>query len=418
MPATIPAETWPDLLRLGMTVYAPGCGGESAVLLQALAAKAECAAGVTFTGVWIPGVNRFDFAGLHETARSRLFFLAPEFRESFSAGRADYLPIPYSAIYKLLERTTIDIALLQVSPPDANGECSLGLAADFTPAVMNRAKLRMAHVNPAMPRTAGAPTIDFAKLDYVVEVSSPLLTYDTGGTGAAFEAIGRNIASLIEDGDTLQFGLGQVQGAVLRALSHKRNLRIHSGMISDPVLGLLDAGAVVDKPGAITTGVALGSPALYERAASDRRFRFAPVSFTHDISTLRAIDNFVAINSTIELDLLSQGNAEMIGKKQMSGAGGLVDFLRGARLANNGRAIIALQSTAKGGTVSRIVPQLDKGASVSIARGDAEIVVTETGIADLRGLGIDARAEALIEIAAPNFRAELAARWLDIRKDM
>jgi acyl-CoA hydrolase len=418
MPATIPAQSWPDLLRPGMTVYAPGCAGESIVLLQALAAKPARAAGVTFTGVWIPGVNRFDFAGLHPEARSRLFFLAPEFRESFTAGRADYLPIPYTAIFPLLTRTAIDIALLQVAPPDENGNCSLGIAADFTPAVMDRAKLRVAHVNPAMPRTAGAPTTPFANLDYVVEATSPILTYDTGGVGGAFEAIGRHIASLIDDGDTLQFGLGQVQGAVLRAIAHKKNLRIHSGMISDPVLGLLDAGAVADAPGAITTGVALGSQALYERAASDRRFRFAPVSHTHDISTLRAIENFVAINSTIEIDLFSQANAEMIGPKQMSGAGGLVDFLRGARLAKNGRAVIALQSTAKGGTVSRIVPQLDKGASVSIARGDAEIVITENGIADLRGKGIDARAEALIQIAAPAFRADLSAAWRDIRKNL
>lgn len=418
MPATIPAHAWPDLLRPGMTVYAPGCGGESPVLLEALRAKPACAASVTFTGVWIPGVNRFDFAALDETARARLFFLAPEFRESFAAGRADYLPIPYSAIYPLLERTKIDIALLQVSAPDERGDCSLGIAADFTPAVMGHAKWRVAHVNPAMPRTTGAPTIPFAALDYIVEATSPLLTYDTGGIGGAFEAIGCNIASLIEDGDTLQFGLGQVQGAVLRALAAKRNLRIHSGMISDPVLGLLDAGAVENAVGAITTGVALGSPALYERAANDRRFRFARVAFTHDISTLRAIPNFVAINSTIEIDLLSQGNAEMMGGKQVSGAGGLVDFLRGARLAKNGRAIVALQSTAKGGTISRIVPQLDKGASVSIARGDAEIVVTENGVADLRGLGIDARAEALIEIAAPAFRDELTRGWRTMRKAM
>jgi acyl-CoA hydrolase len=418
MPASIAAEAWPALLRPGMTVYAPGCGGQSAVLLAALAAAPARAAGVTFTGVWIPGVNRFDFAGLDPAARSRLFFLAPEFRESFARGRADYLPIPYSAIYPLLERTPIDLALLQVSPPDENGECSLGLAADFTPAVMHRAALRLAHVNPAMPHTAGAPKIALAALDYIVDATSPLLTYDTGGLGGAFEAIGRNIASLIEDGDTLQFGLGQVQGAVLRALADKRNLRIHSGMISDPVLDLIDAGALLPVPGAITTGVALGSAALYERAARDPRFRFAPVSFTHDIATLRAIPDFVAINSTIEIDLLSQANAEMMGGRQLSGAGGLVDFLRGARAAKNGRAILALQSTAKGGSVSRIVAQLDKGASVSIARGDVDIVVTEHGIADLRGRGIDQRAEALIAIAGPAFREELAAAWHAMRKTM
>jgi acyl-CoA hydrolase len=418
MPATIEPEDWPALLAPGMNVYAPGCGGESAVLIEALKARPEKAAGVTFTGVWIPGVNRIDYAGLHEAARARLFFLAPEFRESFAAGRADYLPIPYSAIYPLLERTKIDAALLQVSPPNENGDCSLGLAADFTPAVMHRAARRIAHVNPAMPRTEGAPTIPYAALDYVVEATSPLLAYDTGGIGGAFEAIGRTIAGLIDDGDTLQFGLGQVQGAVLRALGHKKNLRIHSGMISDPVLGLLDAGAVEDAPGAITTGVALGSPALYERAAHDPRFRFAPVAFTHDISTLRAIPDFVAINSTIEIDLFSQCNAEMIGGKQMSGAGGLVDFLRGARLAKNGRAVVALQSTAKGGSVSRIVAQLDQGASVSIARGDVDIVVTENGVADLRGKGLDERAQALIEIAAPAFREDLAARWRDMRKSL
>jgi len=417
MPRRWRASDIPGLLSPGQLVYVPGCAGEPWPFVEALQNQPERAAGVTFAGVWIPGVNKVDWAGLHPAARAITFFLSPELRPSFVAGRTEYRPMPYTQIYPWLEqRAEIDLAVLHLSPPDARGLCSMGIAADFSGAVLARAKRKLAYINPLMPVTQGAPQVAFSDLDDVVEEPFPLLTYDGGTPDKTLQAIAGQIAHWINDGDTLQFGLGRVQAAILGALHDRKNLSIHSGMISAPVAELIDAGAVSPRPGSITTGVALGDAALYQRVAADSRFRFAPVSFTHDVSTLRAIDRIVAINSVIEVDLCGQANAETMGGEQVSGAGGLVDFLRGARLAKQGRPITALAATARGGSLSRIVPRLGDGVPVTIARADVGIVVTEFGSADLRDLPIEKRAEALIAIAAPQFRDHLKAEWTAMRR--
>jgi acyl-CoA hydrolase len=248
----------------------------------------------------------------------------------------------------------------------------------------------------------------------VYKRQAPLLHYDPGEPAPALVKVAERIARFIGDGATLQFGLGDVQTALLRALAGKRHLKIHSGMISDGALGAIDAGVIADAPGAITAGVALGSTALYARCASGPRFRFSPVSYTHAQTTLAGIDRLIAVNSAIEVDLFGQANAEYLGSQQISGAGGLVDFLRGAAASPGGAPILALASTARGGAVSRIVPRI-AAPSVSVGRADAGIVVTEHGAADLRGLTIDERAAALIEIAHPDFRRSLAEAWASAR---
>jgi len=219
---------------------------------------------------------------------------------------------------------------------------------------------------------------------------------------------------MIDDGSVLQFGLGTLQSAVLTALKDRRNLRIHSGMVSDPVSTLLDCGAIADQQRSIKTGVAIGTAPLYEKLSQDSRVEFAPVSYTHAIETLRQIDNFHAINSVIEVDLFGQANGEYFGDTQISGAGGLVDFLRGAALSKNGKPIIALPSTAKRRTISRIVSKLT-APSISIARADTHFVATEHGIADLRSCTIDQRAQRLIAIAHPDHRGTLEQEWQTLR---
>ncbi|MGF1639586.1 MAG: acetyl-CoA hydrolase/transferase family protein [Rhodospirillales bacterium] len=417
MPTVIAAGGIAALLRPGMRVYAPGLSGESPLLVDALRADPERCAGVRFVGVWLPGYNEVDYAGLHPSARATAFFVGPALRASFVAGRIDYLPMSYFAIYAYLrDRAPVDLALLQVAPPDPFGRCSLGVANDFTPAMLDKAACTVAHVNPEMPRTVGAATVRFEDLDYVVEAPHPLLGGDDG-IDPAFAAIGRHLATLVPDGATLEVGVGKVQG-VLAALCGHRDLRLHTGAFSDPLLRLAESGALADRDAAVTAGVAWGSEALYAFVADNPRFCFAPVGATHAVTTLAAIDRFIAVNAVIEVDLLGQANAEMIDGRQVSSAGGITDFMRGARLSPGGLAVVALPATTKGGTVSRIVPRLDAGTAVSVARADMQVVVTEHGIADLRDRSVDARAEALIAVAAPAFRDRLAAAWRDRRARM
>lgn len=416
MARTMPPAELASLLRPGMTVYAPGAEGESALVVEALKAAPEAAAGVRFVGVWLPGYNRTDYAALHPQARSTAFFVGPELRKSFADGKVGYVPVSYAGIYDhLRDREAVDLALLHVSEPDEAGRVSLGVANDFAPAILDKAKMTVAHVNPLMPRTRGT-TIAYADLDSVIDAPCPL-----AGRAAAidpvFAAIGGHLAAFIDDGDTLEVGIGGVQG-VLTAFTDKRGLAIHAGALTDAVLPLVQAGAIAARENAITTGIAWGSDALYGFVRDDPRVRFAPVGWTHAIATLAGIERLKAINAAIEVDLLGQVNAEMVGGRRISSAGGITDFMRGARLSPGGFSVVALPATAKRGTVSRIVPTLEPGTAVSVARTDMELVATEHGVADLRGLSVDARAEALIAIAAPQFRDGLAQAWRQRRAAM
>jgi acyl-CoA hydrolase len=416
MPRLIAAEDIPGLLRSGMTVYIAGLAGESSLFAEALARNPESCAGIRFVGVWLPGFNRTDYAALHPDARATAFFVGSELRQSFAAGAIDFVPISYFNIFAYLHRCQIDLAFLHVSPPDADGCVSLGVANDFTPAILARAATKVAHINPHMPRTTGAATLPLHEIDFVVEASCPL----GGGDDTidpTFRIIGSHLATLVQDGDTLEIGIGRVQ-SVLAGFLEKRDLSFHTGAVTDPLLGLEEAGALATREGAVTTGVAWGTRALYDFVADQPRVRFAPVGWTHDIRNIAAIERFVAINSVVEVDLLGQANAEMINGRQISSAGGLTDFMRGARLSPGGFSVVALTATAKGGAVSRIVPALGAETAVSAARGDVDYVVTEYGIADLRYSGIDGRAEALIAIAAPQFRHDLHAAWRQRRNRM
>jgi len=420
MPQKIAAERLPGLLRPGMTVFVQGASGQPSPLLQALAAAPEASADVHYAGCLIPGINTIDPASFHPDARLTSFFVFGDIARSHAAGRVRFLPLHYSGIWNYLARLQVDLALLQVTPPDRGGRSSLGVSVHFVPAVLDRAKVIVAEVNTAMPRPARSWEVPYDRLDYVVETERPLVALATGDPAPEIARIGQNVASLIEDGDTIQIGIGKVPAAVLASLRDRRDLGLHGGLVSDEVAELHAAGVLTGarkshERGVMVCTAALGSNRVYDWAGRCRDLRFAPVSHTHDLRVIAQIDRFVAINSVLSVDLHGQANAETVAGRQVSGTGGLLDFVRGARLSKGGRSILALPSTAGGGT-SRIVPRLGESDLVSCPRADADIVVTEHGVADLRDRSIDERADALIAIAGPACRDALAGQWAAIRR--
>jgi 4-hydroxybutyrate CoA-transferase len=421
MPRKIRPERVPDLLRPGISVFVQGASGEPSALLQALAAAPEASDGVGYVGCFIPGVNRIDPASFHPNARLTSFFVFGDIARSHAAGKVRFLPLHYSGIWDYLAGLEIDLALIQVTPPDRAGRCSLGVSVHFVPAVLERAKAIVAEVNAAMPRPAHSYELAYERLDYVVETDRPLVALATGDLPPEVRRIGAHVAGLVDDGDIIQIGIGKVPAAALAALRDRRELGLHGGLVSDDVVDLHDAGVITGArksrdAGSMVCATALGSARVYEWAGRCPDLRFAPVSYTHDVRVLGEVDNLVAINSVLAVDLFGQANAEMLDGRQVSGTGGLLDFVRGARLSKGGRSILALPSTAGGGRSSRIVPRLGASGIVSCPRADADIVVTEHGIARLRDKSVDERAEALIAIADPAFRDQLAEEWEALRR--
>ncbi len=396
----------------GGRLFIPGGPGEPLGLLKAYREAPELAAGTTFIGAHVPGINRTDWAGLHETARAEGTFVSGDWRKSFETGRFALRPMTWFQAYGWLETTPLDAAVFVVSPPNAAGEVSLGVGSDLAPAVLARQLFKVAIVNPAMPFVQG-PTAPLSAFDLVAEDETPLLTYEAGALDPAFDAIKGHLQAIMPAGASVQFGLGKAGVAAVAALEGLKGLRIHSGMVAGPLRAVLDSGALTE----VVTGLAAGDAELYALCGRDPRIRFEPSNVTHDIRTLAAIPNLVAVNSALEVDLFGQANAEFQGGRQVSGTGGLTDFLRGARLSPGGLPILALPASAKGGSISRIIPRLPQTA-VSVARADVGLVITEHGVADLRGQTLDGRAEALIAVAAPNHRDALANAWAELRKTL
>jgi acyl-CoA hydrolase len=403
--------------RPGMKVFLHAGPSESLALRQALKANPERAAGVTFSGTFLPGVNSFDYAGLTETSRSAGPFVPPSARSSFADGRHDHLPLHYSAMPEYFAGQAFDLAVLHL-PPDQNGVFSWGLNAEAVSAGLHAREIAVI-LNPELPYTRGAAVPGVSRASWLIDGDAPLLRIPADSPDDVSRAIGRHIASEIRDGDTIQTGLGRIPGAILSALSEHRGLRMHTGMITDAAAGLTEAGAIdLSAQGGpsppILTGMAAGTEIVYCLAGC-RGVEFHGADVTHDLHRIAAIGDFVAINSAIEVDLLGQVNGEIVQGRQISGIGGSGDFARAARLSARGRSIIALPSTVK--EKSRIVPLLGPGA-VTQPRADADIVATEHGLARLRHLSVDRRAEALIAIADPLHRSDLAAAWYKIRAQL
>ncbi|MDM0015130.1 acetyl-CoA hydrolase/transferase C-terminal domain-containing protein [Variovorax sp. J22P168] len=405
-----------ETLQPGMRVFVPTLSTESSLLLDELRADPDRARGVVFTGVQFPGIDRADYLALHPEARQAAFFMTRSVRAGLDNGRADLLSLDYLGIARhLRQAASMDLAVAHLTLPDVDGWCSPGLSSDFMPLVWSHARRRVAHLNPRMPRTQGSFRVHISELDAAVEADAPLNEFIESPSGGVETQIGRHVAELVRNGDTLQFGIGSVPLALAGALSGHRGLRFHGGLVSSALQTLWEAGAM-DPDAPIKTGVVLGNASFHDFVARLDPLRLADVTKTHDPAILATIPRFMAINAAAEVDLFGQINGERVGGMIQAGSGGLPAFAQGALASPGGRLLICLGATARKGTVSRIVPVLGDQSLCTVPRYQADAVVTEHGVAELRGLSLDARAEALIGIAAPEHRTALQEAWSSIRR--
>ncbi|RHW75358.1 acetyl-CoA hydrolase/transferase family protein [Colwellia sp. RSH04] len=347
--------------------------------------------------------------------RHRCYFTSASTRPLIAQGKADYVPIFLSELPKLFrsKEQPIDTAIIQVSPPDQHGMCTMGVSVEATNSACQMAKKIIAHINPKMPRTHGDAFIAYDRFHSVYWQEDELPQHPKAHLDEVTKAIGENVAALIKDGDCLQMGIGAIPDAVLACLKDRKDLGIHTEMFSDGVLELIEAGAINNKlkkvhPGKIVTGFAAGTQKLYDFVDDNPQVAFLDIEYVNDTSIIRRNDNVAAINSALQVDITGQVCADSIGTSIYSGVGGQMDFIRAANLSKGGKAVIALPSTAKRGELSRIVATLDSGAGVVTTRAHVHYIVTEYGVANLRGKSLQERAQALIAIAHPDFRAELA----------
>ncbi|MFC4440946.1 acetyl-CoA hydrolase/transferase family protein [Caulobacter henricii] len=359
----------------------------------------------TFEGGFIPGVNTSDWSSLGPGARMAGPFMSPAWRSIAAVGRFERLPLTYHGFARRVAATRYAAGLFMITPPDTSGVSSFGTTADFPPTALDRCDLRIGVINPSMPRLPGSPTVPLSVFDEVIELDTPLADYGVRLPGAIERQIIDHVVGMIPNGATLQAGIGRLGDALWPGLSGKEGLSLHSGMICDPVASLIREGVFAH----IRTGSLLGSRDFYAQAADLPGVTMAPALETHDPERLGEIPALVAVNSAIEVDLLGQVNAEWVDGEAISGPGGLPDFIEGASRSPGGLPIIALGSTAKGGALSRIVPRLS--VPVTLPATEVGIVVTEHGAVDLRPLQGEARAMALIEIAAPDHRTALQRAW-------
>lgn len=344
-------------------------------------------------------------------------FLGAHSRQAVKEGRGDFTPCCFSEIPGLFrDYLPVDVAIIIVTPPDKDGYCSCGISVDYTLPAARCAKRVIAQVNPRMPRTHGDTFLHVSEIDAFVEIEEPVLELAIPKIGEVERAIGENCAKLVHDGDTLQLGIGGIPDAVLLFLKGKKDLGIHSEMISDGVVELIEAGVITNKrktlhPGKTVVTFLMGTKRLYDYADDNPSLYMCGVDYVNDPFVIAGNDNLISINSCIQVDLQGQVAAESAGLSQISGIGGQTDFVRGARRSKGGKSIMAIASTAKKGTVSKIVPFLDEGAAVTTSRTDVDYVVTEFGIAALRGKSLKQRAAALIRIAHPDFRKGLREEY-------
>ena len=348
--------------------------------------------------------------------RHNTFFVSSNIRSTVSEGRADYTPIMLSDIPDLFKqrRMPLDVAMIQVSPPDRYGYSSLGISVDITKSAADSADMVIAQVNDRMPVTHGDSFIDVRDIDYLVPHNEPLREFEGAEIDETIDLIGSYVARLVENESTLELGIGALPQSVCNNLmdSGVRDLGIHTEMFSDSLLPLIDAEVVTNKkktlhPGKVIASFAMGSTRLYDQIDDNPLFSFRPTEYVNDPFVIAQNRKMIAINSALEIDLTGQVCADSIGHSFYSGIGGQVDFIRGARRSPGGKAIICLPSTAAGGSVSRIVPRLSEGAGVVTTRGDVDIVITEYGLASLAGKTIRERVLSLIAIAHPDFRNDL-----------
>ena len=361
--------------------------------------------------VWSLGLAPYLREEFQRNFRHSTFFISGMTRDAVNQGLADYTPIFLSQVPDLLYRgiLPIDVALVQTSPPDRHGFMSLGISVDIVRAAVDRAKHVVCQVNAEMPRTHGNSFLHVKDVDFLIPHDEPLLEYEIEVPDEIAHQIGRYVARLVEDGATIQVGYGRIPNAILANLRGKKHLGVHTELLSDGIVELMKEGVIdnTEKPIIRNKTVAafcMGKRSTYEFLSDNPAIEFRPVEYTNSPSTIAQIRKMTAINTSLEIDLTGQATAESLGKLFYSGIGGQADFMRGAILAPEGKSILVLESTAKDGEVSRIVPALSEGAGVTLTRGDVHYVVTEYGIAYLHGKNTRERAMELISVAHPKFR--------------
>jgi acyl-CoA hydrolase len=408
-------------LKSGMRVFVHGAAATPTPLLEALV-RNTAVSGVTLYHLHTAGAAPF----VDRPHRDRFFsvsvFAGAPVRTAIDEGAAEFIPIFLSDIPGLFlsQRIPLDLALLQLSPPDAHGYCTLGTSVDAALAASMSARFIVAEINERMPRTLGHTLVPLSRVNAYVHTNRPLHEHLPGPRSPITDAIGEQVAALVEDGATLQMGIGAIPDAALRRLGNKHDLGIHTEMFSDGIIDLVAGGVITNRRkqvhrGRIVTSFVIGTERLYRFVHDNPFVEFHPCDRTNDTVLIRKNPQVVAINSALEVDLSGQVVADSIGHRIYSGIGGQMDFIRGAALSPGGRPIIALPSMAGGGTVSRIVPTLKPGAGVVTTRGHVHWVVTEYGAVNLFAMTLRERADALIGIAHPDIRGELRRAYAELR---
>lgn len=415
------AEDAVKLIESGMRVFLHGAAATPLPLLDALVKRRDVE-DVRIYHIHLEGECPFEDAGCDGRFRSTSLFTGGNMRKMVEAGRSDFMPIFLSDIPQMFlsGRVQLDAAILQLSPPDKHGYCTVGTSADAAIAAARTAPMIIAEINEQMPRTHGNTIVPMSRITAFIHTNRPIPPHAPAEPNPIEAAIAAHISPLVPDGATLQMGIGAIPDAVLCRLYDKIDLGIHTEMFSDRVVDLVEAGVVTNKRknvhrGRITTSFVVGSQRLYEFVDDNPYVEFYPADHTNDTAVIRRNDNVVAMNSAIEVDLSGQVCADSIGYRIYSGIGGQMDFMRGAALSKGGVPIIALPSTASGGKLSRIVSTLKPGSGVVTTRGHVHWIVTEYGAVDLWSKNLRERAELLISIAHPDFRAELAREMGEIR---
>ncbi len=390
-------------------------------LINALVARADSLKNVEIVHILTMGPAEYINPVYSSSFRVHALFIGQNVRDAVNDGRADYTPVFLSEIPDLFQtrRIPLDVCLVQVSTPDKHGYCSYGVSVDCTLAARKAARLVIAEVNKQMPRTLGRSFVHISRLDHIVETDRSLPELVPKPFDDASRAIGRNVAALVEDGSTLQLGIGAIPDATLAYLGDKKDLGIHSEMFSDGVLDLVEAGVITNDrktllPGKMAVSFVMGTKRLYDFVDNNPCVEFQTSDFINDPMLISQNYKMIAINSALQVDLSGQVCSDSVGERLYSGFGGQVDFIRGAARAKDGKAIIAIRSTAHGGDVSRIVTNLSKGSGVVTSRADVHYVVTEYGVANLFGQNLKDRAVALINIAHPKFREQLERECAEV----
>jgi acetyl-CoA hydrolase len=402
------------------TVFVHSCCAVPALLIDALVERKDELENVTLCHILTIGEAPYSAPGMEKHFRHKAFFIGANVRKSVNEGRSDFIPVFLSEVPRLFYSglVPVDVALLQVSPPDEHGFCSYGAAIEAAKPAAECAKIVVALINKQMPRTLGDCFIHVSKINYCVECDTPLNEYKQSKEAAnekeeeVFKKIGQNIADIIENESTLQLGIGAIPDAVLASLDGKKDLGIHTVMFADGIIKLVETGIITNAKkslhkGKMIASFVLGTQKLFDFIHNNPFIEFHPCDYVNDPAVVAKNNKMIAINSALQVDLTGQVCADSIGTKLFSGFGGQLDFMRGASKSIGGKPIIALPSSAKNDTLSRITTMLIPGSGVTTTRGDIHYVVTEYGVAYLYGKTVRERTRALINIAHPNFKDEL-----------